>query len=194
MESQEPRPDLKTVPGRRDLEGLHYGRVLEPLDLVGVERFTLPVRQLDTAELFYTQVMGGDVVERGCAEVGLRTRPAVRLRLCPGVDVCLVEQSYGWNPPDTANPHWGFAIPGADVGSWIDHLTEWGVPSALVFRDNHTAEIGAPTRAELHFLDPDGNQLELVAWDYPMNDTAWRGRYNYWELPYRHDTWPPPEG
>ena len=47
-------------------------------------------------------------------------------------------------------------------------------------------------RVELHFLDPDGNQIELVAWDYPMNDQASRGHYNPWDLTYRHDQWPPP--
>src|SRR5581483_12286954 len=100
-------------------------------------------------------------------------------------------QSFGWNAADTANPHWGFTIPGADVDQWIVHLTEWGVPSGMVFRDTHNAPIGTPTRVELHFLDPDGNALELVAWDYPMRDLGNSGRYNYWELPYRPDTWPP---
>ena len=54
-------------------------------------------------------------------------------------------------------------------------------------------ELGRPTRAELHFLDPDGNQLELVAWDYPMNDRAWRGRYDPWPLAYSYASWPPNE-
>lgn len=188
------RDDAQTVPGRHELEGLHYGRVAEPLDLEGLDRFTFPVRDLEKAELFYTSVIGGDVVQRGCTEIGMQARPSIRMRLAPGVDVCLVEQRFGWNPPDTANPHWGFAIPGGDVNTWMEHLTEWGVPNALVFRDTHSAhEAGDPTRVELHFLDPDGNQLELVAWDYPMNDTAWRGTYNYWNLIYRHDTWPPPD-
>ena len=51
--------------------------------------------------------------------------------------------------------------------------------------------MGVPTRVELHFLDPDGNQLELVAWDYPMNDRAWLGRYDPWALAYNPTNWPP---
>ena len=38
--------------------------------------------------------------------------------------------------------------------------------------------MGVPTKVELHFLDPDGNQIELVAWDYPRNDRAWQGQYD----------------
>ena len=45
------------MPGSRSLD--------YPLGLKGVDRFTLPVRDLDKAELFYTQVMGADVVARG---------------------------------------------------------------------------------------------------------------------------------
>ena len=57
--------------------------------------------------------------------------------------------------------------------------------------DNDIVDLGAPTRAELHFLDPDGNQLELVAWDYPMDDRANRGRYDAWQLFYSWGSWPP---
>lgn len=165
-------------------------RLNQSFDLDSLDRFTLPVRDLAKAELFYTQVLGGDVVQRD-AEMGRRDHPAIRVHMCDGVDVVLVQQWYGWLPVDSSNPHWGFAIPGADVDMWIDHLKEWQVPSALVFRDDDREEIGVPTRVELHFLDPDGNQIELVAWDYPMNDRAWRGQYDPWVLPYNYRDWPP---
>ena len=187
----QPRPDMNSVPSRQDLEGLHYGRVPDPLDLEGVDRFTFPVRDLEKAERFYTQVLGGEVVQREFTEIGLHEQLAIRVRLASHVDVCLVEQRYGWNPPDTANPHWGFAIPGADVDTWIDHLADWAVPSAQVVRGSDPQEPGETTRVEVHFFDPDGNHLELVAWDYLINDKVWPGRYNYWDLVYRHDTWPP---
>lgn len=161
-----------------------------PLDIEGVHRFTLPVRDLAKSELFYTRVLGGDVVLRNAVELGAWEHPAIGVQVCPGVEVVLVEQGYGWLPIDSTNPHWGFAIPGADVDTWVEHLRDWGVPSAVVFRDNDLVELGTPTRAELHFLDPDGNQLELVAWDYPMNDRAWRGRYDPWPLYYSHNSWP----
>jgi len=111
--------------------------------------------------------------------------------MCDGVDVVLVRQYYGWLPVDSTNPHWGFAIPGADVDMWVEHLKEWEVPSAMVFREDDQEAMGVPTRVEVHFLDPDGNQIELVAWDYPMNDRVCRGQYDSWELPYKHRDWPP---
>ena len=170
-----------------------YRSVDAPLEIDGVQRFTLPVRDLKKAELFYTEVLGGDLLEREAVEPGAWEHAAVRMQMCTGVQVVLVEQGFGWLPVDSTNPHWGFAIPGADLDTWVEHLSAWHVPSAVVFRDADITELGKPTRAELHFLDPDGNQLELVAWDYPMNDRAWRGRYDPWPLVYSYASWPPNE-
>jgi hypothetical protein len=136
-------------------------------------------------------VLGGDVVEHGISEMGKRDLPATRVRLTNDVDVTLVQQFFGWQPIDSTNPHWGFAIPGADVDTWIEHLKEWQIPSALVIRDDDREAMGVPTRAELHFTDPDGNQIELVAWDYPMNDRAHRGQYDGFILAYNYREWPP---
>jgi hypothetical protein len=61
----------------------------------------------------------------------------------------------------------------------------------MVFREDDQAAMGVPTRVELHFLDPDGNQIELVAWDYPRNDRAWQGQYDPWVLQYSYRDWPP---
>jgi catechol 2,3-dioxygenase-like lactoylglutathione lyase family enzyme len=166
-------------------------RVHQPFDLEALDRFTFPVRDLAKAELFYTQVLGGDVVERAVGEVGKREYPALRVRLTPDVDVTLVQQYFGWMPIDTTNPHWGFTIPGVDVDVWIEHLKAWQIPSALVIREGDLEAAGVPTRAELHFIDPDGNQIELVAWDYPMNDRAHRGQYDGWILLYNYREWPP---
>lgn len=111
--------------------------------------------------------------------------------MSPGVEIVLVEQGHGWNAIDSTNPHWAFAIAGADLDTWVEHLKEWGVPSALQFRDP-AAETGGPSCVELHFADPDGNQFELVAWDYQGDVRPLRpGRYNPWPLYYTHKTWPP---
>ena len=171
------------MPGTRSLD--------YPLGLQGVDRFTLPVRDLAKAELFYTQVIGGEVVGRDLVEVGLLKHPALRVNVCPNVDVVLVQQRFGWQSVDTPNPHWGFGISGAEVDTWVEHLAEWGVPSATVFREDYIVEIGKPTRVEVHFTDPDSNQIELVAWDYPMNDRAHRGNYDSWLLLYNYRGWPP---
>ena len=73
----QPRPDMNSVPSGQDLEGLHYGRVPDPLALEGVDRFTFPVRDLDKAERFYTQVLGGEVVQREFTEIGLHEQLAI---------------------------------------------------------------------------------------------------------------------
>ncbi|MEA2642853.1 MAG: hypothetical protein QOF51_4247 [Chloroflexota bacterium] len=160
--------------------------------LQGVDRLTIPVRNLAKAELFYTQVLGAEVVERDGTELGAEEQPCVHAQLCPGVELALVKQAFGWQPIDTSNPHVAFEIPGADVDRWVAHLAAWGVPSALVFREDYVVEIGVPTRVELHFLDPDGTQFELLAYDYPMDDRAARGHYNPWDLYYGPLAWPPP--
>jgi catechol 2,3-dioxygenase-like lactoylglutathione lyase family enzyme len=156
-----------------------------------IDRFTLPVRDTAKATIFYTDVLGGEVVDHHTIEIAGIDHPAVRVHMCPAVDVVLVEQRYGWQPIDTPNPHWGWAVTAADVDGWIEHLADWGIPSALVFRAGDTKELGTPTRVELHFLDPDGNQIELVSHDYPMNDRAWRGRYDAFALAYSYRDWPP---
>ncbi len=170
------------------------GRTVDhPLGLQGVDRFTLPVRDLAKAGRFYTDVMGGELVQRETMEIGAREHPATRVQVCPGVDIVLVQQRFGWQPIDTPNPHWGFAIPGADVDTWKDHLNAWGVPCVVLFREDYIVELGKPTRVEMHFVDPDGNQIELVAWDYPMNDWAHRGNYDSFLLAYDYRSWPPSE-
>lgn len=174
---------------RQARPGHKYGAAPADLPLTAVDRFTLPVRELEKAELFYRQVLGAEPLESDTLEVD--GSAAIRLQACPGVQVSLAEQNHGWQPIDTSNPHWAFEIPGAEAEEWVRHLAAWGVPSALVFRDDYVVDPGVPTRVELHFLDPDGNQIELVAWDYPMNDRAFRGHYNPWELAYRYDRWPP---
>jgi catechol 2,3-dioxygenase-like lactoylglutathione lyase family enzyme len=158
--------------------------------LEAIDRFTLPVRDTAKATIFYTDVMGGDLIDDRAVEIAGVHHPAARVRMCPAVDIVLVEQRYGWQPIDTPNPHWGFAIPAADVDPWIEHLEDWGVPSALVFREADVTDLGQPTRVELHFLDPDGNQIELICHDYPMNDRAWRGRYDAFALAYDYRGWP----
>ncbi|HEY3117676.1 MAG TPA: VOC family protein [Chloroflexota bacterium] len=166
-------------------------RLNQSVPIESIDRFTLPVRDLTKAELFYTQVLGADVIDRAAVEMGARVHPAVRISACSGVDLVLVQQPYGWQPVDSSNPHWGFEIPSAELDQWVEHLKEWQVPSAVVIRDADQEALGVPTRAELHFLDPDGNQIELVAWDYPMNDRVWRGQYDPWTLLYNYREWPP---
>ncbi len=179
-----------TAPGARWQRRERYGSVEGPWSVDGVHQFTLPVRALEKAEQFYSQVLGAEVVEREAVEIGERQQEALRVSACPGVKLALVQQEYGWLPPDTSNPHWGFAISAADVETWLEHFAQWNIPCALIVRREYVVPMGVPTRVELHVLDPDGNQIELVAWDYPLSDRVERSRYNPWRLTYPYDSWP----
>ena len=160
-------------------------------DLQAVHRFTLPVRKLDKAEQFYTEVLGAEVIERDISEVAGKVQPALRVQLCPGIELSLVQQDHGFLPIDGAHPHYAFTVPGSEVDQWIDHLDEWGVPSALVCRHFPRVEEGQPCTIELYFFDPDGNHLELDAREYRMNEKVWMGTYNHWKQYYSYDQWPP---
>lgn len=160
-------------------------------ELQGVHRFTLPVRKVDKAEMFYTDVLGAEVIDREAVEVGGKEQPALRVQLCPGIQLSLVQQDHGFIPVDGAHPHYAFTVEGAEVDTWIQHLDEWGVPNALVCRHFPRVENGTPTTIELYFFDPDGNHLELDARGYPMSDRVWMGTYNHWTQSYRYDQWPP---
>ncbi|MBM2810935.1 MAG: Glutathione transferase [Chloroflexi bacterium] len=160
-------------------------------DLANVNRFTIPVRKLDKAETFYTQVLGAEVIDRAAVEVGMHGQKAIRVQLCEGIELSLVQQNHGFIPIDGSHPHYAFTVSGADVESWMDHFDEWGVPYALVCRDFPRAENGAPVRIEMYFFDPDGNHLEIDARGYPMSDKVWMGTYNHWSQFYQHDEWPP---
>ena len=167
-----------------------FAIVTRELDFQGVDHFTLSVRDLAKARQFYGEVVGAEVVAVDTTEAGATELAASRIQVCPGVTISLVQQPYGWLPVDVSNPHWAFEIAPGEVDDWVRHLESWGVPSALVVREGYVVEEGEPTRVELHFLDPDANQIELVAYDYPMNSGVSVGRYNAWDLTYRHDRWP----
>ena len=167
-----------------------FAIVTRELDFQGVDHLTLPVRDLAKARQFYTEVVGAEVLAVDTTEAGAAELAASRVQVCPGVTLSLVQQRYGWLPVDVSNPHWAFEIAPGEVDDWVRHLESWGVPSALVVREGYVVEEGEPTRVELHFLDPDGNQIELLAYGYPMNSRATVGQYNAWDLAYRHDQWP----
>ena len=167
-----------------------YGSVEGPWSVDGIHQFTLPVRALERAEQFYSQVLGAEVVEREAVEISGRQQEALRVSACPGVKLALVRQEYGWLPVDSTNPHWGFAISAVDVERWLEHFAQWNIPCALIVRRDHVVPMGVPTRVELHLLDPDGNQLEFVSWGYPLSDRVEGSRYNPWRLIYPYDSWP----
>ncbi len=167
-----------------------FAIVTRELDFEGVDHFTLPVRDLPKARRFYAEVVGAEILAADTTEAGATEQAASRVQVCPGVTISLVKQRYGWLPVDVSNPHWAFEIAPGEVDEWVRHLESWGVPSALVVREGYAVEEGKPTRVELHFLDPDGTQIEFLAYDYPMNSRVPVGQYNAWELAYRHDRWP----
>jgi catechol 2,3-dioxygenase-like lactoylglutathione lyase family enzyme len=161
--------------------------------MTGFSHYTLPVRDLDKAELFYTQVLGADFVHRSepdRVKKGLAHALQVHVKLCEGIDISLFQQPSGWLPADGSHPHQAFDVPPEDLERWIKHLEAWDVPHKLVCRQKERPPVGTPCKVELYFFDPDGNHLELDAQDFPANEKMHMGTYDHFPLAYAHNRWP----
>lgn len=166
--------------------------------LVGaIDHLTLPVHDLDRAERFYCGLLGAELLFRFDRETFARYRPErleelesesnsplhLSLRFGrpgggtgPRLDLFL--QAWGQPEPLQPHPHLAFAVAGADLDSARTLLTEAGIPTAGPLR------LGPPGQASLYFLDPFGNQLELVAQDYarplPIGAPDLRALAHHW--------------
>jgi len=161
------------------------------LRLDSLRCFTLPVRNLDRSELFYTQVLGAKVVRRiENVEINrdLGVYPQLDLRW-GDLDLSLVSQPYGEPTIIQSHPHHAFTTKGALVDTWQEHLTSWGIPSVIVCRQHGQKGIGDVCAIEQYFLDPDGNPLELDANDYVFSERVVWAPYDHFTLIYNGSTW-----
>jgi catechol 2,3-dioxygenase-like lactoylglutathione lyase family enzyme len=164
------------------------------LRLDSLSHFTLPIRDLDRSEFFYTEVLGADFIHRSDPDrvaKGLAHSLQVHVRW-ETVDISLFQQKGGEPTIEQAHPHHAFTIPGSMIDGWQDHFASWGIPSLIVCRQHgRKAEIKPGDRCpvELYFLDPDGNPLELDASDYPFSDRVIWAPYDHWDVLYHGDRW-----
>jgi catechol 2,3-dioxygenase-like lactoylglutathione lyase family enzyme len=117
----------------------------------GMSHMSLPCRDLEESKIFYTNVMGGELVHE--------TQGFVEFRI-EDIIVGLSEQPEGWSDPEAEYPHYAFYISGPNfelMKSWLDRH---GVPN-YPYRRGDTALI--------YFRDPSGNLFELYC------DTGYEG-------------------
>lgn len=172
-----------------DLSSLR-GRVL------GVDHFTLPVRDMALAERFYLGLLGAELIMRVDEEFLLRVggpmpperraelggpnspiHTSIRLGESPRIDLFLQPAHRATVLP---HPHFAFAVRAEDLVALAAVLNRAGVPT------DGPRRLGPPGQASLYFNDPFGNHLELTtmgfyapipvgAPDLSRLDYEWRG-------------------
>lgn len=164
------------------------------LRLDSLSHFTLPVRDLDRSEFFYTEVLGATFVHRSDPERvarGFAHSLQVHVRWGPA-DISLFRQPFGEPTIEAAHPHHAFTTKGSMIDRWVDHFASWGIPSVVVCRQHarrSEIKMGDGCVVELYFLDPDGNPLELDASEYPFSERVIWAPYDHWDVLYHGGRW-----
>ncbi len=113
--------------------------------------FTIPVKDLDRAEVFYTTLLGFTKVRRS---------PHMCFLRC-GSDLFVLtrsEKPVDPNPPDRHEIHTAFLASGADYDAALATLAAAGV---RVFLEENRAS-GTFQGRSAYFHDPDGNVIEVI--------------------------------
>jgi catechol 2,3-dioxygenase-like lactoylglutathione lyase family enzyme len=117
----------------------------------GVVHFTIPVKDLDRAERFYTEVMGMERLRRTGHMVFMRA----------GTD-CFVlaysENPIDPNPGDAHEIHHAFRVSAAEYDRAKTYLAERGV---RIFKEEERHS-GTFHGRSAYFHDPDRNVLEII--------------------------------
>lgn len=157
---------------------------------LGLNHFTLPVRDRYKAARFYAAVFGATVDHESDPErvkKGLARSLQVGVVLPGGIAIDLFEQDFGQPAPQQAHPHHALDIAPAAVPAWVEHLTRWGVPFVGPMTRSGT------TACEIYLRDVDGNNIELHCDDYPEELRAKLTVGPFDMARTTHDRWPPPE-
>jgi catechol 2,3-dioxygenase-like lactoylglutathione lyase family enzyme len=109
----------------------------------GISHVSLPCRDLDESKIFYSQVMGGELVHEIAGFVEYKIVDVI---------IGLAGQHDGWTGPDDEYPHYAFYIDGANFELMKNWLASHGVPNYPYRRDK---------TALIYFRDPSGNLFEL---------------------------------
>jgi len=134
---------------------------------LGIGHLTIPVRDLEVAERFYVDLLGGTVLMRVDAEfLKLAGRPAeprsFHTSIAFGSDtrLDLFPQRNGQPPATAAHPHIAIRVRPESILSLVKHLRDCGIPVEGPNR------LGPPGHASAYFNDPFGNHLELETFGY----------------------------
>lgn len=111
----------------------------------GFSHVSVPVRDLQEAKRFYTQVLGGELVF---------DRPGFLEIKIGGIILGFSRQDGGWTAPRAEFPHYAFFISGDQFLPMKERLEKNGVPTTRIWtRDG--------LRALMYFRDPSGNLFEI---------------------------------
>ena len=108
-----------------------------------MSHISLPCLDLEASKIFYSRVMGGELVHEIAGFVEYRIEDII---------FGLSEQTEGWTAIEDEYPHYAFYIDGANYGAMKNLLDRYGVPN-YSYRRGETALV--------YFRDPSGNLFEL---------------------------------
>src|SRR5262245_46770642 len=110
----------------------------------GFGPITLPARDMAQSKRFFTEVLGGELVEDGA-------NPRIRFGT---FELGLGSQDGGTTAPHNEHPHYAFLIPPEDFKPLKERLDAFGVPTHEPW-----CRAGSPASL-MYFRDPAGNQFE----------------------------------
>ena len=156
------------------VHALRLRRVLSTLGkprLRGVDHVTIPVHDLDEAQGFYCDLLGGALLARvdnaffrrvGRPVYAENTQGVFHISLLFGgaTRVDLFQQNDGQAAAARGHPHYAFRVRPRDLPQWKARLEARGIPS------DGPLQLGPPGQASLYFNDPFGNHLELECMGY----------------------------
>src|ERR687896_1308127 len=93
----------------------------------GMSHVSLPCRDLEESKIFYSQVMGGELVHTASGFVEFRIEDII---------IGLSEQADGWTGVDDEYPHYAFYIDGTNLDIMKNLLDSYDVPNYPYRRDN----------------------------------------------------------
>ncbi len=121
-----------------------------PPRLASFNHISMPVRDVDLACRFWTDVFGAEPV------LALPGRFA-EVRLAE-IILGFSKQAGGWTAPEAEHAHWGFELAPDDLWPTVERLHAFGVPTGEVWtRSGRDALV--------YFRDPSGNQFEIACWN-----------------------------
>lgn len=136
-----------------------------------IDHVTIPVHDLETAQHFYCELLGGALLARVDNDFFRKVGRPVYDDDAQGVfhisilfggptRVDLFQQRYGQAGAAMGHPHYAFAVWPKDMPKWKARLAARGIPF------DGPLQLGPPGQASLYFNDPFGNHLELTTMGY----------------------------
>ena len=146
---------------------------------------------LNKVQRIISRSIDGDLLHESApdrAAKGLARSLQTGVRLAPGFEVDLFEQSYGQPDWNQSHPHLALDTSAEDLAKWTEHFKKWQVPFVGPMTRSGT------TGAEIYFNDPDGNHLEIHCSSVPQaqREQFPVGPYDKGQCVHKQE-WPPNE-